>query len=46
MDTGGRSTRPIRLVPDVYDAEHTDKHVIALCHLKDECSQFEEELRQ
>lgn len=32
MDTGERSTRPIRLMSDVYDAEHTDEHVHALCH--------------
>ncbi len=46
VDTGGRPTRPIRPVPDVYDAEHTDEHVHALCHWEGECSQFEEELRE
>ena len=46
VDTGGRPTRPIRPVPDVYDAEHTDEHVHALCHWEDEWSQFEEELRE
>ena len=46
MDTGGRPSRPIRLVPDVYDAEHTDRHVHALCHWEGEWSQFEEELRE
>ena len=46
MDTGGRPSRPIRPVPDIHDAEHTDKHVHALCHWEGECSQFEEELRE
>ena len=46
VDTGGRPTRPIRPVPDVYDAEHTDKHVHALCHWEGEWSLFEEELRE
>ncbi len=46
MDTGGRPSRPIRPVPDVYDAEHTDEHIHALCHWEGECSQFEEELRE
>ena len=46
VDTGGRPTRPIRPVPDVYDAEHTDEHVHALCHWEGECSYFEEELRE
>ena len=46
VDTGGRPTRPIRPVPDVHDAEHTDEHVHALCHWESECSQFEEELRE
>ena len=46
VDTGGRPTRPIRPVPDVYDAEHTDEHVHALCYWEGECSQFEEELRE
>ena len=46
VDTGGRPSRPVRPVPDVYDAEHTDQHVHALCHWEDECSQFEEELRE
>ena len=46
MDTGGRPSRPIRPVPDIYDAEHTDEHIHALCHWEGECSQFEEELRE
>lgn len=46
VDIGGRPSRPIRPVPDVYDAEHTDEHVHALCHWEGECSQFEEELRE
>ena len=46
VDTGGRPTRPIRPVPDVYDAEHTDEHVHALCHWEGEWSLFEEELRE
>ena len=46
VDTGGRLTRPIRPVSDVYDAEHTDEYVYALCHWESECSQFEEELRE
>ena len=46
VDTGGRPTRPIRPVPDVYDAEHTDEHVHALCHWEAEWSLFEEELRE
>ena len=46
VDTGGRPSRPIRPVPDVYDAEHTDEHIHTLCHWEGECSQFEEELRE
>ena len=46
VDTGGRPTRPIRPVSDVYEAEYTDEHVHALCHWEGECSQFEEELRE
>ena len=46
VDTGGRPTRPIRPVPDVYDAEYTDEHVHALCHWEGEWSLFEEELRE
>ena len=46
VDTGGRPTRPIRQVPDVYDAEHTDEYVHVLCHWEGECSHFEEELRE
>ena len=46
MDTGGRPSRRIRPVPDIHDAEHTDKHVHALCHWEGECGQFEEELRE
>ena len=46
VDTGGRPSRPIRPVPDIHDAEHTDKHVHALCHWEGECRQFEEELRE
>ncbi len=46
MDTGGRPSRRIRPVPDIHDAEHTDKHVHALCHWQGECGQFEEELRE
>ena len=46
MNTGGRPSRPIRPVPGVYDAEHTDEHVHALCRWEGECSQFEEELRE
>ena len=46
VDTGGRPTRPIRPVPDVYDAEHTDEHVHALCHWEGEWSLFEEELSE
>ena len=46
VDTGGRPTRPIRPVPDVYDAEYTDGHVRALCHWEGEWSLFEEELRE
>ena len=46
VDTDGRPTRPIRPVPDVYDAEYTDEHVRALCHWEGECSYFEEELRE
>ena len=46
VDTGGRPSRPIRPVPDVYDAEYTDERVHALCHWEGERSHFEEELRQ
>ena len=46
VDTGGRPTRPIRPVPDVYDAEHTDEHVHAFCHWEGEWSLFEKELRE
>ena len=46
VDTGGRPTRPIRPVPDVYDAEHTDEDLHVLCHWEGEWSQFEEELRE
>ena len=46
VHTGGRPTRPIQPVPDVYDAEHTDEHVHAVCYWEGECSQFEEELRE
>ena len=46
MDAGGRPSRPIRPVPDIHDAEHTDKHGHALCHWEGECGQFEEELRE
>ena len=46
VDTGGRPTRPIRPVPNVYDAEYTDEHVHALCHWEGEWSLFEEELRE
>ncbi|MCJ1467472.1 hypothetical protein MMC07_006097 [Pseudocyphellaria aurata] len=46
VDTGGRPTRPIRPVSDVYDAEHTDEYVHALCHWESECSQFSLELRE
>ena len=46
VDTGGRPSRPIRSVPNVYNAEHTDEHLHVLCHWQDEYSQFEEELRE
>ena len=46
MDTGGRPSRPIQPMPDVYDPEYIDGHVHALCHWEGECSQFEEELRE
>ena len=32
METGGRPSRPIRSVPDIYDTKSTDKHVHVLCH--------------
>ena len=46
MDTGGRPRRPIRPVPDIHNAEHTDEHLHVVCHWEGECSQFEEELRE
>ena len=46
IDTGGRPRRPIRMVPDVHNAEHTDEHLHVLCHWEEECSHFEEELRE
>ena len=46
VNTGGRPTRPIRPVPDVYNAEHTDEHIHALYHWEGECNYFEEELRE
>ena len=33
-------------MPEVYNAEHTNKHVHALCHWESEYSQFEKELRE
>ena len=32
MDTGGRSSYPIRPMPDIHDAKCKDEHVHALCH--------------
>lgn len=46
VDTGGRPTRPIRPVPDIWEREHTDEYLHVLCHWEGECSQFEEELRE
>ena len=46
METGGRPSRPIRSVPDIYDTKNTDEHLHVLCHWQDEYSQFEEELRE
>ena len=46
VDTGGRPGRPIRPVPDIHNAEHTDEHLHVLCHWEGECSHFEEELRE
>ena len=46
VDTGGRPTRPIRLVLDVYNTEHIDEYIYALYHWESEYSQFEEELRE
>ncbi|KAF6238662.1 hypothetical protein HO173_003168 [Letharia columbiana] len=41
MDTGGRPSRPIRPVPDVYDAEHTDEDLHALCHWEESPTQVD-----
>ena len=46
VDTGGRLRRPIRPVPDIHDAEHTDEDLHVLCHWEGEWSHFEEELRE
>lgn len=46
MNTGGRPRRPIQPISNIYDVEHTDKHLHVLCHWEGECSQFEEELRK
>ena len=36
METGGRPTRPIRLVSDRPGHDHTDEHLHVLCHWQDE----------
>lgn len=46
VETGGRSTRPIRLVSDNQERDHVDEHLQVLCHWQGECSQFEEQLRE
>ena len=46
IEMGGRPSRPIQPVPEIYDAEHTNEHLHVLCHWEGECSKFEEELRK
>lgn len=46
MDMGGRPRRPILLIFNIHNVEHTNEHFHVVCYWENECNQFEKELKE